>query len=302
MKYSFNSLALILSLVLVLTGCGPDSVTQSFADFIASMMHRDKSQTQKTLKEELATGSAALPAGYRKVPKVGNDTIPVAGDDDGYVGGSVTFGSRPVTPCGTTQDSVDGRIADCAAANSAMATWDGGSNGNAGQGQWKLVTYNGTHEVWRDERTRLIWSDRLGQANWCQATGSSGGGPYGEADQYGYCDNVAYQPVQSTPESYCTEDASFNTPDTYDSMKGGMRLTATGSSPSVVWRLPTKWDYHQAEIDGIRFPLPNMQFGFWSASVYSSARNSAWIFHGRYATFTNVGRSGGGSSVRCVGR
>jgi hypothetical protein len=276
-------------------------VLGSFADFMASMLHRDKTSAQVTLKAELAQGVAALPAGYRKVPRIGNDILPTAGDDEGYTGGSVTYALRPATSCGTNQSTVAARIADCAAQNPTRSTWDGPTNGNAGQGVWKLVTYNSTHEVWRDERTTLLWSDRLGTTNWCRASGSSGGGPFAEVDQYNYCDNVANQ-NQVTPESWCTEDPGLDTPGAYDSMKGGMRFAATGTSPSVVWRLPTIYDYQMASIDGIRFTLPNMVFLFWSASVYSFNRIFAWYFGGDVGTFSLVTRVNGGYSVRCVGR
>lgn len=278
------------------------TILSSFGDFMASSLHREKTASQFTLTQELALGTTPLPVGYRLVPKIGNDIIPTAGDDDGYLGGSVTFGGRPVTVCGTTQDTVDARVADCAAANSAVATWDGSLNGNSGQGQWKLVTYNGSHEVWRDERTKLIWSDRLGQPGWCRATGSSGGGPYGEVDQYNYCDNIANQPVQATPESWCAEDPGLNTPGAYDSMKGGMRLAATATSPSVVWRLPTKGDYHVAEANGIRFPLPNLLHLYWTATLDSAARNRAWTYSGLSGKFFYIDRTDGGIRARCVGR
>lgn len=279
------------------------TVTGSFLDFSASLMQRDKSATQKTLREELAIGTSALPAGYRKVPTIGNDAIPTPGDDDGYKAGSVTFGARPVTPCGTTQASIEARIADCASANSAMATWDGSVSGHAGQGQWKLVTYNGAHEVWRDERTKLVWSDSLGIApSWCPASGSSGGGPFAEADQYGYCNSVTYQPNQAFPESWCVEDPGLDTPATYDSMKGNMRFASTASSPSVVWRLPTQGDYHLAEVNGIKFPLPNTEFPFWTATVSSGTRDGAWFFRGIFGAFTISNRTFASNYVRCVGR
>lgn len=274
----------------------------SFWDFMASSLHREKTAPQMTLKQELALGVSPLPAGHRLVPKIGNDIIPTAGDDEGYLGGSVTFGGRPVTVCGTTQNSIDARIADCAATNSAVATWDGSVKGNSGQGQWKLVTYNGAHEVWRDERTKLIWSDRLGQTNWCRATGSSGGGPFGEVDQYNYCDNIANQPVQATPESWCAEDPGLNTPGVYDSMKGGMRLAGTATSPSVVWRLPTSGDYHVAEANGIRFPLANMVNTFWIATVNSEDRDYAHNFSAVDGRMGDSLRNDGSQWVRCVGR
>jgi hypothetical protein len=307
---------LIVSLVVLspFVGCGrgicfnqaacPDgswSAGGSFVDFMASALHRDQTTAQITLKAELAQGVTALPAGYRKFPRIGNDILPTAGDDDGYIGGSVTYALRPATSCGTNQSTVADRIAHCASQNPTRSTWDGSVSGNSGQGVWKLVTYNGAHEVWRDERTGLLWSDNLGTTNWCRASGASGGGPFGQVDQYNYCDNVTYQ-NQVTPESWCTEDPGVSTPGTYDSMKGGMRSAATATSPSVVWRLPTKWDYNQAETDGIRFPLPNMSFNFWSASVYTLFRISAWNFYGALGSFGTASRNGAGTSVRCVGR
>lgn len=264
-------------------------------DLLASNMLRDKTAGQLGLKAELALGSAALPSGYRYVPDIMKD-------DDG-LGGSVTLGTRPSVVCGTTQKTVELRVADCALANSDMATWDGASNGHAGEGQWKLVTYNGTHEVWRDERTKLIWSDNLGTTNWCRASGSSGGGPFGQVDPNNICDNIANQPVQAVPESWCTEHSAFNTPATYDSAKGGMRLAATSSSPSVIWRLPTRADFFQAEVDGFRFPLPNMNVSFWTATTLSYMRNAGWIFGGASGGHVDGGyRYTATYSVRCVGR
>ncbi len=305
------SIPLIVSLAAVspFLGCGtglclnqaqcPDgswSAGGSFLNFMASQMHRDRATSQNTLAQELALGTAAVQSTYRQVPDITKD-------DDGYVGGSVTYALRPATPCGTTQSTVAGRIADCAAQNPTRSTWDGPTKGNAGQGVWKLVTYNSTHEVWRDERTTLLWSDTLvGTTSWCVASGNSGGGPYGEVDPFNYCDDISYQ-NQVTPESRCTEDAGLSTPGIYDSMKGGMRFAATGTSPSVVWRLPTAYDYQMANIDGIRFPLPNMAgLFFWSATVNSSDRELALVFGGGDGAFFGDGRNVAAYSVRCVGR
>lgn len=273
----------------------------SFSDVAASTMHRIKTAVQLTLTQERELGASGLPAGYRKVPLIGNDITPTPGDDDGYAGGAVTYGGRPSVVCGTTQTTIEARIADCASLNSSVATWDGSVSGNSGQGQWKLVTYNGTHEVWRDERTKLIWSDSLGTAYWCRATGSSGGGPYAEVDQYNICDNATYQ-NQVTPESLCTEDPGLSTSGTYDSMKGGMRLTETATSPSITWRLPTIYDYKLADVNGIRFPLPNMGVKFWTSTLSSATRNFAWDFSGTNGNFDDVLRTSATRSIRCVGR
>lgn len=283
------------------SGSGSGSPTGTFSTFFASMMHRDRAtSTQLSLAEELALGTTALPTGYRQVPRIGNTALLIPGDDDGFFGNSVTFASRPTVVCGTTQATVQARIDHCAAQNGALASWNGAVNGNGGQGLWKLVTYNATHEVWRDERTLLVWSDNLGATNWCRASGSSGGGPFAEADVANVCDNVTYQ-NQVTPESRCAEAAGLNTPAIYDSMKGGMRFTATGTSPSISWRLPTSADYHVAEANGIRFPLPNINTDFWTATIWSFSRADAFYFAGEYHTIVGTSRTNS-ASVRCVGR
>lgn len=278
-----------------------DGTLGSFLEIAKSLMHRPKTSTQLTLSEELALGTAALPVGYRKVPLIGNSVVPTPGDDDGYLGGATTYSTRPTLACGTTQATIAARIAHCAQQNPLSASWIGSVNGNSGQSDWKLVTYNLTHEVWRDERTTLLWSDRLGATNWCRASGSSGGGPFAETDQYSICDNIANQ-SQVTPESWCTEDPGLDTPGAYDSMKGGIRFVATSSSPAVVWRLPTVWDYHQAEIDGIRSVLPNLAGNvFWTATLNSSTRNVAYNFWGDSGSVSDNTRTTL-YSVRCVGR
>ena len=44
--------------------------------------------------------------------------------------------------------------------------------------------------------------------------------------------------------------------------------------------LPTKEDFETAETHGFREILPNMDYWYWSASLYSYDRNSSWIFNG----------------------
>lgn len=281
------------------SGSGSSSIVGTFADFMPSLIHRDKGGSQMTLKQELA---GDVFAGYRRVPKIGNTALTIRGDDDGYTAGAVTYGTRPTLVCGTTQPTIAARIAHCDSVNGSVAKWDGTINGNAGQGIWKLVTYNGTHEVWREEATSFLWSDNLGQTNWCRASGSSGGGPYAEDDPDNTCDVGANQD-QTTPESWCAEHASFNTPALYDSMKGGMRQTATGTSPSVIWRLPSRGDWYFAELMGIRFVIPRLEdppaFA-WTSTIYSPNRATAWTMNG-YTGFANSGTRSTTANVRCIG-
>ncbi|OFZ56408.1 MAG: hypothetical protein A2428_15670 [Bdellovibrionales bacterium RIFOXYC1_FULL_54_43] len=270
--------------------------TAAFPDFVWSNAYRTKGALRLTLREELA--NSWPPAIYRFVPQVSSS------DEGNSASTSITFAPRPGSVCGITQPTVEQRISDCASLNGANANWDGGTNGNAGQDLWKLVTRTAdAKEVWRDEKTGLLWSDYLGTPstvfNWCKASGSSNrsGSPYAEDDPVDICDAVAYQ-NQTTPESECFEDPTWLTTNAaYTASKGGM---GRASTPSVVWRLPTIYDYKQADIDGIRFVLPNMHYNFWTATVRASARANAWTFIGQTGEQMNATRSTV-YPIRCVG-
>jgi hypothetical protein len=132
----------------------------------------------------------------------------------------------------------------------------------------------------------------------------------------------ALQPA--SPISYCAEVAGVNAPagenwgtGVYMAAKGGMGKTATAQSPSVRWRLPSIEDYMQANVNGIRFVMPDMGIAGtsrpiadgstgginyeWSSSLYSNSRSIAWIF---YASNGNVGYVNrvNGYPVRCSAR
>ena len=293
--------------------------------------------------------------GYREVPII-------ATDHDGYAGSAVDKAARdsghdewdsngsgiPRNACGMGIDTLDGRIADCdtqhalkpswdAAAGDGRISWDGEVNGNAAEGSWTLVTVymragaNGDtcdatcREVWRDDRTGLIWSDRLGDLsgtadqgifNWCWASGNSnrGGSPYQEDDDDNLCNNAANQD-QGNPRSLCAEDAAWlftatgithNTTYEFDDPKGGMRAAADydvkGDSPTIYWRLPTVYDWKLADVNGVRHVLPNMSTNYWSASASSSPSTNAWEFFGQYGNVNDGNGREEDSRVRCVGR
>jgi hypothetical protein len=292
-----------------------------------SNVHRDKATSQLTQDEEKNNYSgASLPSGYREIPDITKD-------DDGSTGGSVTPVNRAAfIDCGTNQNTIAARVADCATANGANATWDGATKGNAGQGMWKLVTRLGPNtEVWQDQRTQLIWSTKFpSNDNWCRAAGNV------QSNDTSYCNSTTLQPQYPTAQSLCAEsgtvpvpgwcsNGSFyasstgctgaggtwtaNTEDfttgVYSVKKGGMGKIASASSPSVMWRLPTIYDYKLADVNGIRFVMPDMVVtsGFYenSASVYSNSRPDAWIFHGTNGKVAFSARNIG-SGVRCVGR
>jgi hypothetical protein len=314
---------------------------------LSSGAHRDQTASQITYATEAVTG---LGAGYRAVPDI-------LRDDDGYTAsanavlkltrptagtwqlGPTAAGTRKVCGKSPTPNTIAGRISDCASQNPAVASWNGAVNGIAGEGVWRLVSVysasagltNGStcdatcYEVWRDERTGLLWSDRLGESgtsptttiNWCRAAGNMqlGASTGVDLDNPGNagnqdCGNAAFVQTRTNfaySESWCAEVGGLTTPTgvtngttfEFDSAKGGMRWTTT---PAVKWRLPTKYDFDVAEHNGIRHVLPNMATptAFWSASVYSSYRDYAWQFSGSYSD-VNGGLRSSTSGVRCVG-
>jgi hypothetical protein len=271
----------------------------AYDSFMASVVYRDPATTQITLSSEKS--AVSLPSGYREVPDVNKD-------DDGYytsargcrgTGGNfdtctpVTYASHAGTDCGTSGSQAT-RIADCA------LSWDGTTNGTAGESLWQLVTSINGKEVWKDTRTGLVWSDYLGADNWCKAAGN-----VQADDPAGFCNNASYQD-QTTPTSYCSEATGLSpakegedwSSGTYADEKGGMGKTA---ATIVRWRLPTPADWLQAEIDGVRFVLQSMDNAWWSASVVSVNRGFAWFFYGSYGYMYYVDRTDN-YGVRCVGR
>lgn len=257
-----------------------------------SLNHLDKSGTPSNLTENFST---AAPNGR---------LVPMVKDDDGESGPNITkFDRTGLKVCGTSATTLAGKITDCDTQNGAASRWLG-SNGNAGHGNWTLVmasdgaNTDGTacatcKEVWRDDRTGLLWSDRLAtDQNWCKASGANLGT---------VCSNTTNQPA--TPESLCAEDGTRTTSNTYDSAKGSMLLASTASK--VRWWLPTRYDWMEAEENGIRFVLPNITENFWTSSADSADLAKAWIF-------TNAVGAGGAietldmldttTSTRCIGQ
>jgi hypothetical protein len=266
---------------------------------------------------------------YHLVPIVGIDDDGLYNSDNGCASGCTpvialtSLQHANYSSCGTTQNTIATRITDCAATNGVNAMWNGAAQSNSGESTWKLVTRSASmQEVWQDQRTGLLWSSALpGTYNWCLASGN------GEATD-ATCSNTAYQPSVVTPQSICAESgtvavpgyctgasqvtpagcsaaagtwtsssenfASFN----YSLSKGGM---GANSSPQVQWRLPTLSDYNQAEIDGMRYVLPQvLDTTTWAATVRSNVSAQAWsiTFNPFLAGPQNRTQY---HSVRCVG-
>jgi len=77
-------------------------------------------------------------------------------------------------------------------------------------------------------------------------------------------------------------------------------LAEVAKISEVTWRLPSKEEYEEAEKNGIRKSLPNMNYRFWSSSLLNS--NYAYFFSGNLG-YTNIyNRYYEVYSVRCVAR
>lgn len=199
--------------------------------------------------------------------------------------------------------------------------------------------------VWRDERTGLLWSDQLGNLHTTGAPALSAAQQGGNSRTYfGWCfaagntqneDGVNCEPETAgsynrVEVSLCAEVDGLLTPDgAHDTnqganavtawveapdangsfaildAKGGMKLAATGTSPSVKWQLPTRGDYLQAYANGMSYVLPRFQdYSFWTSSIRSDYPGYAWYFVGYATGAVTVGTNvrDNYNVVRCVGR
>jgi len=286
-----------------------------------SLQHRSKVQLPITLFQETVTDAGQIfvnsSSGYRAVPKI-------SGDDDGFFGSNVTFVNRATwsnTTCGTSQPTIEDRILDCYNVLGAETIWRGDLKGNSGQGTWKLVSRTGAttfapikgREVWRDERTGLLWSSKVATSlNWCKASGSNyiTNNPTAEDDPNNFCDSSIYQTTGAGPSdkavSACFEDGQVFFTDADIAIdpngKAGLNLIST---PKVAWRLPTIYDYKVADVNGIRFVMPDSlnggAAGEWSSTIVSDYRLWAWTYGGTVGYVYDIVRTNS-LSARCVGR
>lgn len=260
--------------------------------------------------------------------------IPQTGrDDDGYAPLSEDDGFGDETPveyirtlyapdltaqpaCGES-GSVAERVASC------DFEWNWGTlESNVDHGRWSLVTKTTSTgaQVWRDDRTGLVWSDNLGTTNHCIASGSienfdqaAATVLYGESPAgNGWGATMLFDCAAENPDpdaggpfvgrSWCAESSILETPSSLDEAKGGLR------APVVEWRLPTREDYLHAYANGLGYVIPNFLndslVGPWTASIASSDRGTAWSVTASSIgsfSFFNDPRSTV-SPVRCVGR
>ena len=250
----------------------PPIVTEPVGVF--SGIHRERGIKPITYQSEIKVDS--VNAHIRAIPDIRLD------DEGGDEHNVSVLKIRPDKICGLVpKATIKEKIADCLAKNPDKTIWNGTMNAGSAESTWVLVTLgeqdggSTTYEIWMDERTGMVWSDIVAIAgNWCEASGS----------QLQKSDNVGENCATSGKgQSLCTK---------YDPVE----------LPKVSWRLPTRHDYLQADIDGIRFVLSRGTNSFWTATVSTDvkARDKAWNYNMTSGTLVaelmNTNRH-----VRCIG-
>jgi hypothetical protein len=286
------------------------------------MVYQNPPGVTATRIAESSLGATAPPTGYSLVPQFsfGNNSDIL---DSGQFVDRGMWGS---TACGQSNGSVDSRIADCAATltPSGSTTWDGKTKGNAGQGEWKLVSRKAANqEVWKDMSTGLLWSSRVNTSsgiNWCKASGNSNSDKIDEAYREnvsgGYCNDDLYQGNGSTnPISACLEGfggyqtdsqlKGFFSTGTDQDGKAGLKTlpAAQKANGRVFWRIPTAYDFMLANHNGIRFVLPDMatETEEWTGTTLSTDVDKAWSFNSKNGRRRSLSKTSN-IAARCVGR
>ncbi len=238
-----------------------------------SQIPREKGSPVLSYAEEIQkTLAGSLPVNlYRLVPEQEKD------DESASL--TVQSLGRPLVDCGggTSFATITARIADCVQKNSDRATWDGTRFGVAGDGNWNLVAKTEAGEFWLDSLTKLIWSPILTPTNWCRASGNAQGIGAG-----------------------ATVDCQTGAGGTPSCDDGALDVVGT----SVRWRIPTRNDFLQADLNGLRSVLVKEAdgTGLWTGTVRSSStdRREAWVYQSKEGILTSDAMTAT-KPLRCIG-
>lgn len=164
----------------------------------------------------------------------------------------------------------------------------------------------------------------------CRFTITQGTVPFAADDTF-RLNSVSSMTGCGAAESFCAEGAAYSqtpfagenwTAGTYSPAKGGM---GKNSQPSVAWRLPTINDFKLADVNGIRFVMPDMglegslrpladdstgaavqqEMATYTSKEASATKLSGDIYGFGGWSFDSVGGAvlnQPGSKVRCIGR
>lgn len=174
---------------------------------------------------------------------------------------NITPFSAQLNNCGESDDisKLDQRIEHCALKNPGSYLWRGKTNGIAGEGDWRLVLKNNEITIMQDMRTSLLWTSAIAETNWPNATGRS----------------------ELATDHICT--------------------TATIkflNQKQVHWRLPTRSEFLQADINGSRFVLQDRARNYWTANSYDE--DQAWVIYLQTGALNLMDKTED-IAVRCIG-
>lgn len=185
------------------------------------------------------------------------------------------------TDCGLlpndNEPSIGKRIQNCKEtfANDPDARlWNGELNGISGEGNWILVMKKADRHFWLDETTGLIWTDNITEATWPNASGSQ----------------VAAKDAVCNNEFLVADVADTNT-----DYFGGI------TPDEIKLRLPTRNDFLQADLNGARFVLDDLENKtYWTANFIKDTLQ-AWTIRQDEGILGKSTISSPGLSVRCIG-
>lgn len=270
-----KTLSLVLVSAFLLISCGEDASRNKRGANLIKKPEFNNAESEAGVMAHLSRDPVVVPiTSAQAINDIVNGslsksyrTIPKLSDVDKSAFGVEDLG-RPSNSCGQgLNTSIGDRMTNCEKSNSKSYEWSN-KNGVAGEANWKLVSLAGLGrtEIWMDLRTGMLWSDVVTtEANWCDAAGTT----------QGRCNS-------SNPEFVCN----------------GILY----EMENIKWRLPTRNDYLQADINGLRSVLktPASDVSFWAATIDATDSNRGWAYNQNAGTVSTYPLTSL-KQVRCIG-
>lgn len=203
--------------------------------------------------------STEIEAIITETPNLNYRSVPSIEDTDE----NVQPYTQNLNNCGVKEEFIklSQRIDDCALKNSGTNKWSGKINGISGEGDWILVLNIDGFTIMQDQRTGLLWSSNIENNEWVNASGNASD----DEPEKNVCTTVKIK--------YLPKD-------------------------QISWRLPTRGEFLQADLNGARFVLQDRDELYWTASATDSL--NAWAIHQETGIMKIAGKTDS-LAVRCIG-